>query len=353
MSRSLTVNALRRKISVLPRVRLAELPTPLMELPRFSEALNGPRIFMKRDDLTGLAFGGNKTRMFEFLLADALRQGADTIVGGAGVQSNYARQLVAACNVLRLEAHLILRRLSPEDGEEIQGNLLLDLLAGARVRIIEADAEKQRQRMFEYAEELRNQGRIPYVVRMADTSNIDLDVLSYTNCFCEIVEQCRSTRISPTHLYACSYDSTQSGLELGRLALGEPMKIVGIAAESRPERSPELIEKYVKQAAERIGVDGHLPAEEVENSGAYIGPAYGVPSEAGREALLLLARTEGIFLDPVYSSKSMAALIDHVRRGILGPQDVVVFLHTGGTPALFALTKEIVTPEVRSLLTYE
>ena len=147
MKKALSIKELSRRIAKFPRVKLAELPTPLQELPRLSEACGGPRIFMKRDDLTGLAFGGNKTRMFEFLLADALKKGADTIVGGAGVQSNYSRQLVAACNVLGLQVHLVLRELVAGEGSDIQGNLLLDLLAGATVHLIEATAEQQRKVM--------------------------------------------------------------------------------------------------------------------------------------------------------------------------------------------------------------
>lgn len=353
MTDTLTIDELRERIGALPRVRLAALPTPLHELPRFSKALGGPRIFIKRDDLTGLAFGGNKARMFEFLLADAIEKGADTIVGGAGVQSNYARQLVAACNVLGLEVHLILRRLSPNDGNDIQGNLLLDLLAGARVHITEATPDEQRRTMYGLANHLKSRGRNPYVVRMARNEDLTCDVISYANCFCEILEQCRNTNINPSHLYVCSYDSTQSGLELGRLALRSDIKIVGIAAERRREHAPDLIEKYVRQAARRIGVDCELHSRQVNNSEAFVGPAYGVPSQEGIQALLLLARTEGIFLDPVYSSKSMAGLIDHVERGALGPKDIVLFLHTGGTPALFALKEQLLTATVRSLVSYD
>jgi len=151
MRKHLTTQELRTMINSLPRVKLATLPTPLHELPRFSEALGGPRIFMKRDDLTGLAFGGNKTRMFEFLLAQAIQEGADTIIGGAGVQSNYSRQLAAACRVLGLDIYLVLRRIRGKKDDDVQGNLLLDLLAGAKVRIMDATAEEQAEAMYELA----------------------------------------------------------------------------------------------------------------------------------------------------------------------------------------------------------
>jgi L-cysteate sulfo-lyase len=347
VSERISVKELGRRISKFPRVKLGELPTPLQELPRLSEALGGPRIVMKRDDLTGLAFGGNKTRMFEFLLADALKAGADTIVGGAGVQSNYSRQLVAACNVLGLQAHLVLRELVAGEGRDIQGNLLLDLLAGATVHLIEATADQQRKAMYDLAEELRRRGKKPYVVRMANNEDLSFDVLSYTNCFCEISQQCRKLGIKPTHLYLCSYDSTQSGFELGKMASGSALKIFGVTPETRPEKSADLIAKYSTQAARRIGLSCSLRPDQVQSSGEYIGKAYGIPSPQGIEAIKTLARAEGIFLDPIYSSKAMACLFDHIRQGVLGKEDVVIFLHTGGTPALFAYTDHLVSEELK------
>jgi L-cysteate sulfo-lyase len=347
MKNSLTNEELLRRIGEFPRVKLAELPTPLQELPRLSKALGGPRIFMKRDDLTGLAFGGNKTRMFEFLLADALKAGADTIIGGAGVQSNYSRQLVAACCVLGLEVHLVLREMVPGEGKDIQGNLLLDLLAGATVHLIEATADQQRQAMYDLAEELRRQGRKPYVVRMANNQDLSFDIVSYVNCFCELEQQCGALKIRPTHLYLCSYDSTQAGLELGRIALGSDLKIVGLTPETRPERSTDLIARYCAQTARRLGIPCSLRPEEIQSSGECIGQGYGIPSPEGIEAIKIVARTEGIFLDPVYSSKAMAGLFDHLRRGLLGREDLVVFLHTGGTPALFAYRDYLVSDELK------
>jgi 1-aminocyclopropane-1-carboxylate deaminase/D-cysteine desulfhydrase-like pyridoxal-dependent ACC family enzyme len=347
VNKSLTIEELARRIGQLPRVKLAELPTPLEELPRLSKALGGPRIFMKRDDLTGLAFGGNKTRMFEFLLADALKSGADTIIGGAGVQSNYCRQLAAACCLLGLEAHLVLREVVPGEGKDIQGNLLLDLLAGATVHLIEGTADRQRRAMYELAEELRGKGRKPYVVRMANNEDLSFDVASYLNCFCELQQQCGELKIQPTHLYLCSYDSTQAGLELGRIALGSDLKIVGLTPETRPEKSTDLIARYCAQTARRLGIPCSLRPEEVHSSGECIGQGYGIPSPQGIEAIKTVARTEGIFLDPVYSAKAMAGLFDHIRRGLLGRKELVVFLHTGGTPTLFAYRDYLLGEELQ------
>lgn len=346
----LSFKELRERIGALPRVNLAFLPTPLHELPRLSQALGGPRIFIKRDDLTGLAFGGNKTRMFEFLLAQAKAAGADTIIGGAGVQSNYSRQLVAACNVLGLEAHLVLRRVRGQKDDEIQGNLLLDLLAGASVHIIDATLSEQREAIYHLANELKKKGKHPFVVRMANDRDLSPDVIAYAECFCEIMEQCDELRINPTHLYVASYDSTQAGLELAKAALGSSIHIVGIAPANWNKQVNELIARYANQAAETLGIATRVSASNVYNTDEYVGDGYGVVTPEDIEMIKLVARTEGIFLDPVYTGKAMAALKDHIDKGKLSKEDVVIFLHTGGTPALFAYADELGTSELKSYL---
>jgi len=353
MNKTVTIEELREKIGSFPRVRLAVLPTPLHEVPRFSAAIGGPRIFIKRDDLTGLAFGGNKTRMFEFLLAKARAEGADTVVGGAGVQSNYARQLVAACNSMGLEVHLVLRRIRGAKDNNIQGNLLLDLLAGASVHIINASAEEQRRAMYDLAEELKKKGKKPFVARMAADEDLSSDVIAYVNCFCEIVEQCKEMGIEPTHLYLSSYDSTQAGLELSITALGSSIRIVGIAPGVWESEAPELISRYANQAAEKLALNCRIKREDVFNTTDYVGERYGTPTQAGIEMIKLMARTEGVFLDPVYTSKAMSALYDHAKKGEVGSKDIVIFLHTGGTPALFAYQEELGTEEMRRHLVFD
>jgi len=352
MDKPITVKGLREMIDALPRVRLATLPTPLQEVPRFSEALRGPRIFIKRDDLTGLAFGGNKTRMFEFLLAQAIEESADTIIGGAGVQSNYSRQLVAACSALGLEAHLILRRMRGKKDDDIQGNLLLDLLCGASIRVIDATAEEQAKAMYDLAEELKKEGKQPYIVRLAQDNDLSPDVLAYTNCFCEIAEQCQSLNIQPSRLYCASYDSTQAGLELGKAALGSGMRVMGIAPANWSHGVAGLIARYANQAAKKIGLSIRVNEKDVFNVEDYVGEAYGVVTTEAIEILKLMARTEGIFLDPVYTSKAMVGLQDHIRQGMLTKNDVVVFLHTGGTPALFAYANDLGMGELLSHITF-
>lgn len=347
----MTVSELQDRIQSLPREQLAFLPTPLQFLPRLSRALGGPRILIKRDDLTGLAFGGNKTRMFEYLLADARSQGADTVIGGAFMQSNYCRQLAAACRAAGLGVELVLRKLTDDDGREVQGNFLIDLLLGANVHIITGDAEDHRREMYQLAGKLRTKGKTPYVVRMANDTDLSLDAISYTACFCEIVVQCQSLGVHPTHVYTSSYDSTQPGLEVGNRALGSPLKIVGIAAETREGQDPrERMARCANLAAQRLGLDFSFSPDELLNTTEYVGEGYGAPTPEGMQMLRLLAETEGILLDPVYTSKAMAGLWDHIKNGRVTRDDTVVFLHTGGTPVLFAYGEQLIAKEVLELV---
>lgn len=344
----MSIDQLEEKISQLPRVRLAALPTPLNEVPNFSKALGGPKIYLKRDDLTGLAFGGNKTRMFEFLLANALAEGADIVIGGAAVQSNYSRQLAAACNVLNLDVELILRIVRGEQDRVIQGNLFLDLLAGAHVRIIKASPEEQKEEILRRAKELKNKGRKPFIVRMGKEKKLSPDVISYTLCFCELSRQLKQQNIDATHIYVPSSDSTQAGLELGKSILGSSIKIVGISP-LQGDMS-EMISEFANQASSLLGFSCSISAQDVTNTDDYVGEGYGLVTSEGIEMTKLMARCEGIFLDPVYTSKAMAGLQDHIRRGKLKKEDVVIFLHTGGNTALFAYVDQLELGELKSHL---
>jgi 1-aminocyclopropane-1-carboxylate deaminase/D-cysteine desulfhydrase-like pyridoxal-dependent ACC family enzyme len=348
----MTTSELRSKISEQPREKLAFLPTPLQEMPRMTKALGGSRIFFKRDDQTGLALGGNKTRMFEFLLAKAIQAGADTIIGGAAIQSNYCRQLAAACNVLGLEVHLCLGRETGELDETIQGNLLLDLVAGANVHILDVPMEQLAGPMYKLADKLKSQGKKPYVVRIANDKDLSPDVISYAECFCEIVEQSQEFNIKPTHLYVASFDSTQAGLELGKMALESDMAIRGVATRTLAVDLPELIARYANQAAETLGINCRTAADRVYNTQDYIGTGYGVCTDAESDLIKWVARTEGVFMDPVYTIKALAAMIDHIKKGELTREDTVIFLHTGGGPSLFAYNERLGTEELKSHLTY-
>ena len=324
----------------LNRIRLGEMNTPLEHLPRFSAALGGPQVYIKRDDLTGLAFGGNKTRMLEYSLAVGVERGADTIVFGAAVQSNYCRQLAAACAKLGITLHLILRAEREIDKTAITGNNLLQRLFGAHVTVMsDNDRDRQQEMIAAKAEALRAAGHNVYVPRQADT--VDLDVIAYAQSALEVARQCREQKIEPGHMYVCAADTTQAGLVLGLKAVGSPMQVKGITPSVQGDNE-EHMAKIANQAAERLDLDVTLTAADFDSDDSFVGDRYGIPTPEGLASLRLLAQTEGILTDPVYTSKALAGLVAHIRGGALPAQEPVVFVHTGGTPALFGYTDEMV-----------
>ena len=275
----------------LNRVSLGEMNTPLEHLPRFSAALGGPQVWIKRDDLTGLAFGGNKTRMLEYSLAVGVERGADTIVYGAAVQSNYCRQLAAACAKLGITLHLILRSEREIDKTVITGNNLLQRLLGAHVTVLsDNDRDRQQEAIAAKAEELRAAGHNVYVPRQADT--VDLDVIAYAQSALEVARQCRQQEIDPRHMYVCAADTTQAGLVLGLKAVGSPMQVKGINPSFKGDNE-ERMAQIANQAAERLDLDVTLTAADFDNDDSFVGDRYGIPTPDGLAALHLLARKEG------------------------------------------------------------
>lgn len=332
---------LKASIDRLPRANLANLPTPLEEAPRLSEALGGPRIFFKRDDLTGLALGGNKTRMFEFTLGEALQKGITTVVAGAAVQSNYCRQLAAACSRLGLGLHLVLRRTPGEGDIEIQGNLLLDLLFSPEIKIIEADVAEQEKVIDGVAEKLTGKGHHVYMGRKSSLADLGLEAVGYVNCALELYDQLHEQGLRIHRLFASSSTTTQAGLLLGAKYLNCDFQIVGVSPVDWIEDVPSEIARIAKEAAIRLGIGLTVWSSEIVNFGGYVGEGYGKLTPEALEAIKLVARTEGVLLDPVYTGKAMAALIDRIRRKEIGSDETVVFLHTGGFPALFAYNKDL------------
>jgi len=336
---SLSTSQLREQVGRVPRVPLAHLPTPLEEMPRFSKMLGGPPVLIKRDDCTGLAMGGNKTRHNEFIFGHAVEQGADMFVWGAGVQSNNCRQTAAACAKLGLECRLVLSR--SHFADEMQGNLLLDHLLGAKVQIVDAKIGPDLdEAIAAEADRQRAAGRRVYhwdreVVKPRAT-------VSYVLCLTEIVEQLAARGERPQAVYVCSAGSTGAGLALARVALGAEFSVRNIAPLQWPWDTRAEMANEANAAAALMGLDVRLTAEDIELSEDHIGPDYGVASEAGMEALAMVARTEAILLDPVYSAKAMAAVIHDVRQSRLNGAGPVVFVHTGGTPALFAFRDALV-----------
>jgi 1-aminocyclopropane-1-carboxylate deaminase/D-cysteine desulfhydrase-like pyridoxal-dependent ACC family enzyme len=334
----LTSEQLRECAARLPRIDLAHLPTPLEEVPRFAERIGGARVFLKRDDCTGLLFGGNKTRHNEFLLADALARGCDLVVWGAGIQSNNCRQTAAACARLGLECRLYLTRATHND--DVQGNLLLDHLMGAKVEIIDvAMGPELDDYLLARAEEFRRAGRTPYV--WDRVRGRPLAAVSYALCLAEIVDGLNALDLGPSAVYVAAAGATGAGMALGRAVLGLSCPVRLVCPIRWPWNVCEDMAEVANQAASLLGLPHRLTAQDVEATEDYIGPGYGQLTPAGWEALSLLARSEGVLLDPVYTAKAMAALVDDVRRQRVAAGEIVVFLHTGGTPAVFAYRDEL------------
>jgi len=314
----------------LPRLRLAQVPTPLQEAPRLEQAFPGPRLFVKRDDLTGPALGGNKARKLEFLLADARRQGADVILTVGGPQSNHARITAALSAALGWRCVLIL------DGEEPgswQGNLLLDRLLGAEVRF--AGSRPAEEVMSETAAQLRGEGWRPYPIPVG--GSVPLGAVGYALALQELLTQASEQGLVIHRVYvATGSGGTQAGLVLGARVLDPSLRVIGISVSRRAEEIAPRVADLASGAGRLLGLPAAFSPEDVEVQDRYIGEGYGIPSSGCLEAVRLCAQTEGILLDPVYTGKAMAGLIDHLRRGMIAREENVVFWHTGGSPALFA-----------------
>jgi len=330
---------LRACVARLPRVRLAHLSTPLEEAPRFAAKIGGGvRVFIKRDDCTGLVLGGNKARHNEFLLADALAQGCDMLVWGALVQSNNCRQTAASCAKLGLECRLYLSKAHLKT--EPQGNLLIDYLLGARIEFTDAKIGPELNTLLAAkAEEFRRAGRKPYFWNPPRV--VPLAAVSYTLCMAEIAEQTQAMGIAPSALYVSSAGATGAGVVLGKSLLGLPYPARLICPMHWPWDIPSRIEDDAKAAAALLGQPHRLSSAEIDADESYVPPGYGLPSPAGREAMNLLATTEAILLDHVYTAKALAALIADVRAGKYRPGSSLVFIHTGGVPAIFAEPKAV------------
>lgn len=325
--------------AALPRLRLAQLPTPLEEAERLSKALGGPRILLKRDDLTGVALGGNKVRKLEFVVARALAEGADALVVCGGFQSNLARIAAAIGNRLGLRVVLVLGG-EPGEPRAPNGNLLLDHLYGVTVHTVDTVPRWDfGTAVQDVADDLRRHGARPYVIPLGGSGPEGM--AGYVNATEELMLQLAEMKLRPSRLYvAVGSGGTYSGLVLGALNQHAPYQVVGISVSRNREYLLEQIPPAAAAAAAALGL-AHAPsAADLLVNDRYVGPGYGVLTDGCRQALSLLARTEGVLLDPVYSAKAMHGLIDHIQQGQIDPHECVVFLHTGGWPALFAYEAE-------------
>jgi D-cysteine desulfhydrase/L-cysteate sulfo-lyase len=331
----LTPQELRARIARIPRLPLACLPTPLQHAPHLSAEL-GVDFWVKRDDLTGLAFGGNKTRNLEFRMAEARAAGADVLVFGVEITSNSARQTAAAANAVGLPLVLVLRG-EPEG--EIQGNLLVNLLLGAEVRLTDVPSFNDLGPVLEkVAAQLAAEGRRPFVLNQASMF-ARASALATMECLLEILEQ--SGGRPPDWLFVSSGGKGQAGFVLARKLLELPTRIVGIAS-TKNEDPWEYASRVATETATLLGLGVRVEPGEVENTFDYIGGGYGIPTEGGLDAIVRFARREGLLLDPVYTGKAAAGCLDRIRRGDVRPGSRVVFVHTGGQPALFSQSRAVV-----------
>lgn len=325
------------KLSQLPRFPLACLPTPIMELKRLSAKLGGPKILIKRDDLNGLAFGGNKTRKLEFLIGEALAHNADSVVTGGAAQSNHCRQTAAAAAVAGLGCHLVL---GGEEPELATGNLLLDQLLGATVHW--SGSTRKGEKIPIIADQLRAQGKRPYVIPYGGSNEIG--AVGFVEATAELAAQSDGRALGITHIvFASSSCGTQAGMALGARLFMPKVGVIGIRIDKDETDLPfeEQLPKIANATAERIGVDERFTRGDFQIRDHYLGGGYGVVGDLERDAIKLLASTEGIILDPVYTGRAMGALIDLIQRGEFTKSDCVLFWHTGGTPAVFGYAREL------------
>ena len=325
----------------LTRVALGSFPTPFEPAPRLSAALGGPPVFIKREDLSGLALGGNKTRQAEALFAAAIEAGADTVLATAAAQSNFCRTVAAAGAKLGLEVHLLLRG---EKSLPVTGNLLLDALLGAHVEFIptrDAYDPAIAARLNEIMTRLLSAGRRPHLLHMNGAAAIR-GAASYIPMAEELQDQFRAAGLRPAALYlVASSGQTAAGLLAGFRALGERTRIMGICAQTPPAFLHPRILQRASEAAELLGLDISVRPNDVELDGTCLGPGYGIPDAETVAAIELAARTEGLILDPTYTGKAMAGMVKHMRSGRWRDAGAIVFLHSGGAPGLFAGGSEL------------
>ncbi|MEI6600895.1 MAG: D-cysteine desulfhydrase [Comamonadaceae bacterium] len=322
-------------LSTFARVRLTQAPTPLEYLPNLTRLLGGPNIYIKRDDNTGLALGGNKTRKLEFLIGDALAQGANHIVTQGATQSNHVRQTIAAANKFGLKSTVLLEeRVSGAHADYYSnGNVLLDQILGTSIETRPAGLDMNHE-LVAVGERLRAAGERPYLIPGGGSNPIG--ALGYVVCAQEIIAQANDQDLRVDHVvHATGSTGTQAGLVVGLQGANSGIAVLGISVRAPKERQEDNVRKLARQTWELLRIRGAFPDDTVVANSDYVGGGYGVPTDGMIEAVQLLARHEGILLDPVYSGKGFAGLIDLVRKRRFGIGENIVFVHTGGAVGLF------------------
>ncbi len=322
----------------LQRRSLGFFPTPCHALTNLSKALGGPTLFIKRDDNSGLAQGGNKVRKLEYILGDALAKGADTLITAGAIQSNHCRQTAAAASYLQLECHLLLGGKAPPTA---QGNVLLDGLFGSHIHW--AGEHRKGEDIPQLVKTLKSAGKHPYIVPYGGSS--ELGAIGFTNALFELNKQTSTTHQPFTHIvFASSSGGTHAGLMLGKKLLNTPYSLIGINIDKDKSGDLPFADKIIDLAnktARLIEVNHQFTKKDLTLNADYVGSGYGIVGELEREAISLMAQTEGILLDPVYTGRAMGGLIHMIRSGNFKKEDRILFWHTGGTPALFAFSEQL------------
>ncbi|MDO4767799.1 MAG: D-cysteine desulfhydrase [Pseudomonadota bacterium] len=328
-------------LAKFPRRRYTEGQTPLEFLPRFTEAVGGPRVYIKRDDLLGLTSGGNKTRKLEFLVADALAQGADTLITCGAVQSNHCRLTLSAAVKEGMKCRLVLEERVPGSySPEASGNnFLFQLLGVEKITVVPAGSDMMAA-MNSVAEDLKAEGRKGYVIPGGGSNAIG--ATGYVACAQEIQDQLFDMGVEIHRLCVASGSAgTHAGLLTGFIGCNMNIPVVGIGVSRDPQDQDPLVHKLAMETAKRLGIRQEIERKSVVTFGDYWRPKYSVPNAKMVEAVNLMAKTEGILLDPVYTGKAVAGLIDLCRKGYFRKDENVLYVHTGGSPALYAYRKVI------------
>jgi len=334
------MKAIEKAIERLPRIKFANLPTPMEEMPRLSKVLDGPRIFFKRDDQIGLGIGGNKVRKLEFIMADAITKNAHTVVTFGGIQSNHVRQTIAAARKIGMKAEAILFGEEPEDYD---GNLLLDKIMGGKVHFLPIE-ETAGTMDIETAIDLMREAALSMIGKEEDGyyviplgGHCPVGCVGYANAVPEVVKQAKGLDINFDYfVHASGTGTTQAGVLSGLKALGKNIKVIGIDVGNLWKSFSASIADMAVQGAKVLGFDLSFEAKEAILHGQYAGEGYAIPTPEGIEAIKLVARTEGIILDPVYTGKAMAGLIDLIKKGRFSKDETILFIHTGGSPGLYS-----------------
>ncbi|MEX0730831.1 MAG: D-cysteine desulfhydrase [Aquisalimonadaceae bacterium] len=335
-------------LSRFNRLHFAHLPTPLEPMKNLSAHLGGPNIWIKRDDCTGLSSGGNKTRKLEFLMGDALHVGADAVITQGATQSNHARQTAAIAARLGLACHILLedRTGSTDPNYNYNGNVLLDQLHGAALAVRPGGTDMHKA-MESLADQLCADGNKPYVIPGGGSNEIG--ALGYVDAAMELLSQANSMGLRIDHVvHATGSAGTQAGLVTGFRGTNSGIPVLGIGVRAARQQQEDNVFALAQRTADYLGIGNVVQRDDVVANCDYVGQGYGIPTEGMVEAVNMLARLEGILLDPVYSGKGMAGLVDLIRKGRFNKEENIVFVHTGGSVSLFGYPDVFSYPDYRA-----